>query len=227
MGLSVGSALRSISRRGFGQTYVRRVYTLVASAYGWSDLYGLGQMPRMRRIAVQRLGLQPGASVLELACGTGANFANLQAQIGPSGRLVGVDYTPAMLARARRRVERQGWQNVKLLQADATQLELGEQFDAVLCTLATTVVPGWQAALERAAAHVKPGGWLVVADFCFSARWYAQFFNWYADLLGMSGGADIGRRAWELLPHHLVNVGREDLLFGFLYVAWGQKRRVG
>jgi S-adenosylmethionine-diacylgycerolhomoserine-N-methlytransferase len=227
VGLSAGSALRSISSRGLGQSNIRRIYALVAPAYGLSDLYGLGQMPRMRRIAVQRLGLEPGASVLEVSCGTGANFSNLQVQIGPSGRLVGVDYTPAMLAQAHRLVERRGWQNVELLQADAAQLELGEQFDAVLWTLATTVVPDWQAALERAVAHVKPGGWLVVGDFCFSARWYAQFFNWYADLMGTSGGADIGRRAWELLPHYLVNVGHEDLLFGFLYVAWGQKQPTG
>jgi demethylmenaquinone methyltransferase/2-methoxy-6-polyprenyl-1,4-benzoquinol methylase len=223
VGLSAGSVLRGLSRRGYSQANIRRIYALVAPAYNWSDLFGLGQMPRMRRVAVQRLGLEPGASVLEVACGTGANFANLQAQIGPSGRLVGVDYTPAMLAQARRLVERRGWRNVELLQADAAQLDLGQQFDAVLCTLATTVVPGWQAALERAAAHLKPGGRLVLSDFCLSERWYAQFFNWYVDLLGAIGGADVGRRAWELLPRYLVNVGREDLLFGFLYVAWGEK----
>ncbi len=223
LGLSAGSVLRGLSRRGYSQTNIRRIYAMVAPAYGLSDLFGLGHTPRLRRIAVERLGLEPGASVLEVACGTGANFSNLQAQIGPAGRLLGVDYTPAMLAQARRRVERQGWRNVELLQADAAQLELDEQFDAVLCTLATTVIPGWQAALQRAVAHVKPGGRLVVADFCFSERWYAQFFNWYMDLLGASGAADLRRRAWELLPRYLVNVGREDLLLGFLFVAWGQR----
>lgn len=42
--------------------------------------------------AVEQLWLDPGASVLEISCGTGGNFPNQQARIGPIGRLVGVDY---------------------------------------------------------------------------------------------------------------------------------------
>ncbi len=223
VGLSAGSALRRFSTGGFSQDSIKRMYSVWAPIYDLGDVYMLGQLPRMRRIAAERLRLERGASVLEISCGTGANFPNLQARIGPTGRLVGVDYTPAMLAQARRLVERQGWQNVELLQADARQLELGEQFDAVLWMLAASVVPDWQVALERAVAHVRPGGWLVVCDARFSERWYAQPFNWCADIMGLSGAADIGRRPWELLPQHLLNVGYEDLLLGFLYVAWGQE----
>lgn len=88
--------------------------------------------------------------------------------------------------------------------------------------LAASVVPNWQTALQRAVAHLKPGGWLVIADARFSRRWYARPFNWLADLLGLGAAADISRRPWELLPRYLTHVGYEDLLFGFLYIAWGQ-----
>jgi len=226
VGLSAGSALRRVSTGGFSQDSIQRTYNVWAPIYNLGNVYMLGQLPRMRRIAAERLRLEPGASVLEISCGTGANFPNLQARISPTGRLVGVDYTPAMLAQARRLVERQGWQNVELLQADARQLELGEQFDAVLWMLAASVVPDWQVALERAVAHVKPGGWLVVADARFSERRYARPLNWYADIMGLGAAADIGRRPWELLPQYLINVGYEDLLLGFLYVAWGQKQQI-
>lgn len=225
VGLSAGSALRRVSTGGFSQDSIQRIYSVLAPIYDLGNVYMLGQLPRMRRIAAERLRLETGASVLEISCGTGANFPNLQARIGPTGRLVGVDYTPAMLAQARRLVERQGWQNVERLQADARQLELGEQFDAVLWMLAASVVPDWQVALERAVAHVRPGGWLVVGDARFSERWYARPLNWYANIMGLGAAADIGRRPWELLPQYLINVGYEDLLLGFLYVAWGQKQQ--
>lgn len=225
VGLSVGSLLRRFGSRGFSQESIRRMYSVWAPIYDLANVYMLGQLPRLRRIAAERLRLKPGASVLEISCGTGANFPYLQEQIGPTGRLVGVDYTPAMLARAERLVERRGWQNVELLQADARQLDLGEQFDAVLWMLAASVVPDWQVALERAVAHIRPGGWLVLADARFSERWYARPFNWYADIMGVGAAADISRRPWELLPQYLINVGYEDLLLGFLYVAWGQKRQ--
>jgi len=191
---------------------------------------------------VERLQLEPGAQVLEIACGTGANLPYLAAQIGPAGRLVGADATPAMLDQARRLVERRGWHNVELLQEDAASLNLGQTFDGVLWVLAASVVPDWQAALlalgaqaqvERAVAHVRPGGWLVVADARLSERWYTRPLNWVADILGLGAAADLpalptagrpgGRRPWERLPRYLHSMGYQELLLGFLYVAWGQK----
>jgi ubiquinone/menaquinone biosynthesis C-methylase UbiE len=224
IGLSAGSALRRVGAGGFSQTGIRRIYRLWAPNYKLANAYLLGQLPRMRQLAVERLQLAPGARVLDLSCGTGANFPYVEEQIGPSGRLVGVDYTQAMLDEARRLIEQQGWQNVELVYADAAILSLKEEFDGVLWTLAASVVPDWQAALKRAVFHLRPGGWFVIADARFSERWYTRPFNWYADMLGLSGAADISQRPWELLPRYLTNVGYEELLLGFLYVTWGQER---
>lgn len=222
-GLGAASALREVRTGGFQQDAIRRTYGVWAPLYGLADFYLLGQLPRLRRTAADRLRLQPGAAVLEVSCGTGANFPTIEERIGPAGRLVGVDFTPAMLEQARGLVRRRGWQNVELVEADAARLDLGQQFDAVLWTLAASVVPGWQAALERAVAHLKPGGWLVLADARLSEHWYARPFNWVAELLGAGAAADIGRQPWTLLPQHLAEVGYEELLMGFLYVGWGRK----
>lgn len=157
-GLSAGSALRREAAGGLAQVDIRRVYNLWAPIYALADVYLLGQLPRLRQIAVDRLRLTPGDSVLEISCGTGTNFPYLLERIGPSGRLVGIDYTPALLADAR-----------------------------------------------------------------LSERWCARPFNWFADLLGVGAAADIGRRPWELLSRYLTNAGHEELLLGFLYVAWGQQ----
>jgi ubiquinone/menaquinone biosynthesis C-methylase UbiE len=86
-----------------------------------SRLYPVPGYPqRAQRLrAVQALGLRAGGSVVDLACGTGLNFPLIQEMIGPGGRIVGVDLTDAMLARAQDRIETNGWSNISLVQADA------------------------------------------------------------------------------------------------------------
>jgi ubiquinone/menaquinone biosynthesis C-methylase UbiE len=50
--------------------------------------------------------------------------------IGPDGRIVGVDLTDAMLARAQRRLETNGWSNISLVQADAADFDFPAEGDA-------------------------------------------------------------------------------------------------
>lgn len=87
---------------------------------------------RYRKKAVEALGLHSGDRVLEPGCGTGLNFSLIQRRIGPEGRIIGVDLSGAMLQRARDRVERNGWRNVNLCEADAAEFRSSEQADAVL-----------------------------------------------------------------------------------------------
>src|ERR1700759_3121048 len=74
-----------------------------------------GYPQRAQRLrAVRALGLRPGASVVDIACGTGLNFPLIEEAIGPEGRIVGVDLTDAMLAQAQGRIETNGWRNINL-----------------------------------------------------------------------------------------------------------------
>ena len=74
-----------------------------------SRLYPVPGYPqRAQRLrAVRALGLRPGDSVVDIACGTGLNFSLIEQAIGPEGRIVGVDLTDAMLAQARHRIRDQ------------------------------------------------------------------------------------------------------------------------
>src|SRR5438128_7937451 len=72
---------------------------------------------RYRRRAIGSLGLTPGERVLDVACGTGANFSLLHAAIGETGEIVGVDLSPEMLAIAAERAQRSGFRNVRLIEA--------------------------------------------------------------------------------------------------------------
>jgi ubiquinone/menaquinone biosynthesis C-methylase UbiE len=69
-----------------------------------------------RDATVRRLKLTPGAVVLDIGCGTGLNLAALEDQIGPGGRVIGIDLSPEMLAEAHARTERHAGANVTLVE---------------------------------------------------------------------------------------------------------------
>jgi len=208
---------------GPGQETVARMYRLWARIYRWTTpLYLLRQEGRCRRGAVAALDLRPGDAVLDLACGTGSNFPYLQRVVGSSGRIIGFDYTPEMLAQARARVQRAGWANVTLIRGDAAQLSLDAPVDGVLCTFALSVIPGWRVATDRVADVLRPGGVFAVADARLSTHPLGRLLNPGARLMGWGAAADISRRPWEAMAHHLKEVQcREFFLGGFFYVAQG------
>ena len=149
-------------------TAVQTFYRYHAYVYDWTRwtiLHG-------RKRAVARLQLRSDSDVLEVGCGTGLNFRYLLGQLDPErGRLVGLDFSPDMLRRARRRVAAHGWKNVELVEADAAKLDLNRQFDGILFAYSLTMVPDWRAAIRRAYEHLKAGGRLVVLDFGQFRRW--------------------------------------------------------
>ena len=121
----------------FDQATIEHTYQNWAKVYEWlTPLYLLGNEKRLRREAIATLHLQAGQTVLDIGCGTGRNFPLILEKIGLTGKLIGVDYTPDMLARARERVEREGWKNVELVREDAASINLGRKFDTALSTLA-------------------------------------------------------------------------------------------
>ena len=205
------------------QSAIEHTYRNWAKVYEWlTPIYLLGNEKRLRRETVGSLHLGPGQSVLDVACGTGRNFPLILEKIGPTGKLVGVDYTSDMLARARELVEREGWKNVELVQGDAARIELGRKFDAALCTLAISVIPECRSALDRMCAHLKPGGRLAIGDAKRSSRWYGRPFNWLADLLGNVAAGVMSRQPWDLLRGVLDDYRYNEWFMGFFYVAAGE-----
>src|SRR5580693_7503372 len=124
-----------------------------------------GYPQRAQRLrAVQALGLRAGDTVTDIACGTGLNFPLLQQAVGPGGRIVGVDLTDAMLARAQDRIEANGWSNVSLEQADAVGYGFPAGGDAILSTYALTQVPECAEVIAHGAAALAAGGRWAVLD---------------------------------------------------------------
>jgi S-adenosylmethionine-diacylgycerolhomoserine-N-methlytransferase len=120
---------------------------------------------RGRVRAVRTLELQPRESVLELGCGTGLGLSLLRRGVGAPGSVTGVDCSPHMLKQACRRIRRNRWSNVRLIEQDFSRLDLNCRFDAVAFLYSLSMIADWEMSLERAAHHLAPGGRLLVLDF--------------------------------------------------------------
>ncbi|MFD3561148.1 class I SAM-dependent methyltransferase [Streptomyces sp. NPDC058686] len=110
--------------------------------------------------AVAELGLRAGGRVLDAGCGTGRALPALRDAVGPSGTVLGVDLTPAMLeAAVRAGRDRAG----SLLLADVTRLPVrSESLDAVFGSGLVAHLPQPQENLRELARVVRPGGLLAL-----------------------------------------------------------------
>ena len=102
--------------------------------------------------------------MVDLGCGTGANFPWLERAVTASGRIVGVDLTDAMLREARGRVESAGWVNVELVESDVANYELPGNIGGVLSTYAMTMVDDYDGVIRRAAEALRTGGRLAILE---------------------------------------------------------------
>jgi demethylmenaquinone methyltransferase/2-methoxy-6-polyprenyl-1,4-benzoquinol methylase len=185
---------------------------------------------RQRRQAVQALGLRPGDTVVDMACGTGLNFALLEEAIGPAGRIVGVDLTDAMLARAAARIGKNDWSNVELVQADAVEFEFPARVDAILSTYALSQVPQCGEVIAHGAAALSEGGRWAVLDLKVpdrTPRWMSRVGT---SVVGQFASIDewVMRRPWHAIraamQEELVDVSWTELCFGSAFLAAGSAR---
>jgi len=211
-----------LTPQAIADTYRKRAkrYDLTANLY---YLIGFREY-RYRRQAVAALQLRPGDTVIELGCGTGLNFALLLGAVGPTGRVIGVDLTEAMLERAQRRIDANGWRNVELVHSDVAAYEFPSIVDGVISTFAITLSSEYDRAIEHAAAALAAQRHCVILDLKRpnnAPPWLVNLGLAITRPFGVS--LDMTKRhPWESLERHMVNTTFEDLYFGFAYLAVGE-----
>ncbi|MFN2590075.1 MAG: methyltransferase domain-containing protein [Actinomycetota bacterium] len=112
---------------------------------------------------VERAEVRLGDHVLDVACGTGAITRLLPARVGPTGRVVGLDVSPPMLAVARS-VGTAAGLPIEWHEGDAMALPFGDaEFDAVLCQQGLQFFPDPPAGVREMRRVLRPGGRAVVS----------------------------------------------------------------
>ena len=159
----------------------------------WSRIYAINEWDTesIRREMIDQLDLEPGDAVVEVGCGPGVNFELLRERVGPEGQVLGIDYSPEMVARAQERIDEHGWENVEVRREDATRADLpSESFDAAVAAQALSSMPDVRAVVELLYDALRPGGRLGVYGVRlvpsgpatvlnpFILRFYRWFANW-------------------------------------------------
>ncbi len=116
------------------------------------------------RNLVERLALSPGATVLELAAGSGQTSVLLAHVVGSGGRVIASDFVPAMVEAQRRLGEQAGVDNVEYRVIDAEQIDLRDgSLDGVLCRWGLMLVADPARALAEIRRVLRPGSPLAFA----------------------------------------------------------------
>ena len=109
--------------------------------------------------------LKPGEKVVDI--GSGAGFDSLIAAriVSPSGQVVGIDMTPAMIEKARSAAEEAGVSNVEFRHGFAETLPVDDGWaDVVISNGVLNLIPDKSTALKEMARILKPGGRLQIGD---------------------------------------------------------------
>ena len=109
--------------------------------------------------------LEPGENVVDVGCGAGIDSLIAAKMVGPEGRVIGVDMTPAMLEKARGASEEAGLDNVEFREGYAEELPVEDGWaDVVISNGVLNLMPDKAAALEEMHRILKPGGRLQIGD---------------------------------------------------------------
>jgi ubiquinone/menaquinone biosynthesis C-methylase UbiE len=124
-----------------------------------------GRLPGIRRETLRVAELQPGESVLDVGCGTGALTRLAAGAVAPGGHAVGIDASPQMIATARKKAENVPGLEFQVAPVEQLPLEAGA-FDVVVSSLMLHHLPDElkRQGLAEVRRVLKPRGRLVVVD---------------------------------------------------------------
>ena len=199
---------------------VRRMFDRISPVYdAMNRAMTLGLDRRWRRLAAETV-VAPGDRVLDACCGTG-DLAIAAERAG--GRVTGVDFAEAMLARARRKSATVSW-----VRADVLALPFEDaSFDVVTVGFGIRNLEDLEGALDELARVLKPGGRLGCLEITQPHGPLRPFFRlWFDTLVPLLGRALPGGAAYSYLPASVRRFpGPRDLAdalagAGFTEVSW-------
>jgi SAM-dependent methyltransferase len=172
----------------------------------------------IRRRAVARLALRRGDVVIDVGCGTGLSLPLLLAAIGAEGRVIGIEQSPEMIARARERVRANSWSNVTLLQASVAEAHIGLAADAALLHFTHDILRE-KRAVANVLRHLRPGARITAAGLKWAGLpgWPLNLFVFGAALHSVSSLEGL-TRPWEHLEAQTECARLESALAGCVYL---------
>ena len=178
---------------------VRAMFDRIAGFYDvMNTVMTAGLHHRWRARAADLAGLSPGASALDVACGTGDLAIELSRRVGADGEVIGSDFAQEMLERARAKAPTLEWEWGNALDLPYAS----NRFDAATVGFGARNFSDLDRGLAEMARVVKPGGRVVVLEITTPRKaplstFYSLWFDRIVPLIGRVTGED---EAYTYLP---------------------------
>lgn len=142
------------------------VYNIMTDDYSDVDGYnadadlGLGC-----GLPTQFAEIKPGDVVVDLGSGAGNDVFIARKETGETGKVIGIDFTPAMIEKARQNAEKLGYHNVEFREGDIEKMPLSAELaDVIVSNCVLNLVPNKAAVINEIKRVLKPGGHFSISD---------------------------------------------------------------
>jgi len=116
-------------------------------------------------------GLKNGDSVLDLGSGAGNDCFVARSFVGKEGKVTGIDFTEAMLEKARKNLEKTGFNNIEFVKGDIEKMPLPDStIDVVISNCVLNLVPDKEKAFREIHRVLKPQGHFCISDVVLEGR---------------------------------------------------------
>jgi len=167
----------------------------IAKAFGYSNAE-LSSIPPDANMGLScgnptaMASLRPGEVVVDLGSGGGLDVFLASKKVEPSGKAIGIDMTPEMLARARKNVVEGGYKNVEFHQATIDKLPLPDaSVDCIISNCVINLAPDKSAVFREMFRALKPGGRVAVSDIVLKKQLPDDLANDILAYVGCIAGA--------------------------------------
>jgi SAM-dependent methyltransferase len=161
-------------------------------------------------------GIEPGMTVLDLGSGAGFDAFLAWRKVGTTGKVIGVDMTDDMLARARENAEKLGATNVEFRKGNIESMPVDSgSVDLVISNCVINLSPDKPAVFREIARVLKPGGQFAVSDIVLLAELSEQVKNDVSAYVGCIAGASLmGDYIRMALEAGLAGLSVPEIMFG-------------
>lgn len=143
-----------------------KVYNIMMDDYSQTEGYvegadlGLGC-----GLPTQSAHIQKGDTVIDLGSGAGNDCFVARHEAGDEGKVIGIDFTPTMIAKARANAEKLGFNNVEFREGDIDNMPVNDEMaDVIVSNCVLNLVPDKPRVIKEIFRVLKPGGHFSISD---------------------------------------------------------------